>query len=293
MLRTSSPLRYPGGKSCLYDLVASILRENQLSRVDYAEPYAGGFGLALSLMYGGHVSDVHLNDVDPSIWSFWKSVLDETEGLVELIRKTPVTVEQWQKQKKIHKALDSTTPLELGFATFFLNRTNRSGVIKGAGIIGGLSQEGNYKLDCRFNRDDLIRRIRRVAKYRRRIHLYKKDAVVFMRKTAPNLSDNCFFCIDPPYFNKGSSLYTNFYGPDEHGDVAKAVLDLRQPWIVTYDYTNEIRRLYSKRRQFAYDINYSVQTKRIGSELLIASSRLRLPEELKDRQINFLRTSAA
>jgi DNA adenine methylase len=293
MLRTSSPLRYPGGKSCLYDLVASILRENQLSRVDYAEPYAGGFGLALSLMYGGHVSDVHLNDVDPSIWSFWKSVLDETEGLVELIRKTPVTVEQWQKQKKIHEALDSTTPLELGFATFFLNRTNRSGVIKGAGIIGGLSQEGNYKLDCRFNRDDLIRRIRRVAKYRRRIHLYKKDAVVFMRKTAPNLSDNCFFCIDPPYFNKGSSLYTNFYGPDEHGDVARAVLDLRQPWIVTYDYTNEIRRLYSKRRQFAYDINYSVQTKRIGSELLIASSRLRLPEELKDRQINFLRTSAA
>ena len=164
---------------------------------------------------------------------------------------------------------------------------------KGAGIIGGLSQEGNYKLDCRFNRDDLIRRIRRVAKYRRRIHLYKKDAVVFMRNTAPNLAGNCFFCIDPPYFNKGSSLYTNFYGPDEHGDVAKAVFDLRQPWIVTYDYTDEIRRLYSKRRQFVYDINYSVQTKRIGPELLIASSRLRLPEELKGRQINFLRASAA
>ncbi len=244
-------------------------------------------------MYGGHVNDVHLNDVDPSIWSFWKSVLDETEGLVELIRKTPITVEQWQKQKKIHKALDGAKPLELGFATFFLNRTNRSGVIKGAGVIGGLSQQGNYKLDCRFNRDDLIRRIRRVAKYRRRIHLYKKDAVVFMKKTAPNLADNCFFCIDPPYFNKGSSLYTNFYGPDEHGDVAKAVLDLRQPWIVTYDYTDEIRRLYSKRRQFAYDINYSVQTKRIGSELLIASPRLRLPEELRVRQINFIRASAA
>src|ERR1700733_12176949 len=127
MLRTSSPLRYPGGKSCLYDLVATILRQNRLNRVDYAEPYAGGFGLALSLMYGGHVSDVHLNDVDPSIWSFWKSVLDETEGLVELINTIPITVEQWQKQKRIHEELDISKPLELGFATFFLNRTNRPG----------------------------------------------------------------------------------------------------------------------------------------------------------------------
>lgn len=293
MLRTHSPLRYPGGKSCLYDLVATILRQNRLNRVDYAEPYAGGFGLALSLMYGGHVSDVHLNDVDPSIWSFWKSVLDETEGLVELIYKTPITVKQWQKQKKIHEALDASNPLELGFATFFLNRTNRSGVIKGAGIIGGLSQNGPYKLDCRFNRDDLVRRIRRVAKYRRRIHLSKNDAVFFMQKAASKFADNCFFCIDPPYFNKGSSLYTNFYGPDEHGAVAQAVLSLKQPWIVTYDYNDEIRRLYSKRRQFSYDINYSVQTKRVGSELLIASPRLRLPDELKSRQINFLRSCAA
>jgi DNA adenine methylase len=195
--------------------------------------------------------------------------------------------------EKIHETLDITRPLKLGFATFFLNRTNRSGVIKGAGIIGGLSQNGPYKLDCRFNRDDLARRIRRVAKYRRRIHLSKNDAVFFMKKTASKLADNCFFCIDPPYFNKCSSLYTNFYGPDEHGAVAEAVLGLKQPWIVTYDYTDEIRRLYSKRRQFAYDINYSVQTKRVGSELLIASPGLLLPEELKSRQINFLRCSAA
>jgi DNA adenine methylase len=181
----------------------------------------------------------------------------------------------------------------LGFATFFLNRTNRSGVIQGAGVIGGLHQTGSYKIDCRFNREDLARRISRVSKYRGRIHLSNKDAVLFMRQIAPSLPNDCFFCIDPPYFKKGSSLYTNFYGPNEHDSVAEAVLGLRQPWVVTYDYADEIRRLYSKRRQFSFQLNYSVQTKRIGSELLIASPRLRLPKEYLSGEPAFLTAIAA
>lgn len=286
MIRTTSPLRYPGGKSCLYDLVSTILRDNRLDRGHYVEPYAGGCGLALSLLYGGHVSDIHINDLDLSIWSFWDCVLNQTEELVALVKDTPITIKEWHRQREIHLAADADARLELGFATFFLNRTNRSGVIKGAGAIGGLSQTGNYKLDCRFNREDLVRRIRRVAKYRNRIHLSKLDAIPFMREMQQRLPANTFFCIDPPYFNKGSSLYTNFYGPDEHTDVAQSVLKLKHPWIVTYDYTEEIKALYSKRRQFLFDINYSIQTKRVGSELLIASKGLRLPEEIRNRQAN-------
>lgn len=285
MLRTLSPLRYPGGKSCLYDLVSTILRDNRLHRAHYVEPYAGGCGLALALLFGGHVSDVHLNDLDTSIWSFWKSVLDDTERFVALVERTPITPTEWHKQKKVYRKSDATNPLRLGFATFFLNRTNRSGIIKGAGMIGGSAQTGNYKLDCRFNRQDMVRRIRRIAKYRNRIHLSNLDAIPFMKRMASKLPEQSFFCIDPPYFNKGSSLYTNFYRLDEHGAVAAAVLALDRPWIVTYDYTEEIKALYSKRRQFVFDINYSVQTKRIGSELLIASRRLRLPAEVMRRQI--------
>lgn len=284
MLRTLSPLRYPGGKSCLYDMLATTLTANQLDRCHYVEPYAGGCGLALSLLFGGHVSDVHLNDLDPAIWSFWTSVLNETEKLSSLIENTPITIREWQKQKEIHQAADIGRPLQLGFATFFLNRTNRSGVIKGAGAIGGLLQEGPYKLDCRFNRGDLIRRIRRVAKYKNRIHLSNLDAIPFMKRTAVSLVGRTFFCIDPPYFNKGSKLYTNFYGPEEHRAVSEAVLALRHPWIVTYDNTEEIRQLYSQRRQLVFDINYSIQTKRIGTELLIASKGLRLPLTLRQNQ---------
>ena len=293
MLRTLSPLRYPGGKSCLYDLVAGILRDNRLDRIDYIEPYAGGCGLALSLLYGGHVSDIHLNDVDLGIWSFWNSVLEQTEQLVEVIQRTPITMDEWHQQRAIHQAGDATDSLRLGFATFFLNRTNRSGVISGAGAIGGSLQNGPYKLDCRFNKEDLVRRIRRVAKYRGRIHLSNLDAIPFMQKKARELPDPSFFCIDPPYFNKGSKLYTNFYGPSEHAAVANAVLKLECPWIVTYDYTEEIMALYSKRRQFVFDINYSIQTKRVGSELLVASKGLRLPKTITARKVDSASLRAA
>jgi DNA adenine methylase len=293
MLRTSSPLRYPGGKSCLYDLVASILRQNKLTRCPYVEPYAGGCGLALSLLYGGHVSDIYLNDLDPSIWSFWSSVLTEPQALVDLIASTPVTIDEWHRQKAIHQGGNAKRPIELGFATFFLNRTNRSGVIKGAGVIGGLAQTGNYKLDCRFNRDELIRRIRRISKYKNRIHFSNLDAIPFMKKMTSNLPPESFFCIDPPYFNKGASLYTNFYGPEQHRDVASVILQIKQPWIVTYDHDDHIQRLYAKRRQFTFDINYSAQVKRVGSELLIASSRLRLPPEITERRTFLAKPVAA
>jgi len=282
MARLVSPLRYPGGKTCLYALAAVILRENRLERGHYVEPYAGGCGLALSLLFGGHVSDIHINDLDPSVWSFWDSILNRTEQLVQLIRRTPVTIREWHRQREIHNGGNTSRPLELGFATFFLNRTNRSGVIKGAGVIGGLSQKGNYKIGCRFNREDLARRVKRIAKYRNRIHLTNLDAVQFMKSIDSEIPAASLYCIDPPYYSKGSSLYTNFYGPDEHERVSSTVLKLRHPWIVTYDDVEEIRTIYRKRRQFSLAINYSIQTKRVGSELLIASKGLRLPKEVTE-----------
>jgi len=286
MAQATSPLRYPGGKSCLLDVVSRILRENKLERGHYAEPYAGGSGLALALLYGGHVSDIHVNDLDPSIWSFWHCVLNQTDQFIAKVQKTEVTIDNWYKQRDIYRAQDQRNPLKLGFATFFLNRTNRSGIIKGAGVIGGLAQEGNYKLDCRFNKDDLIQRIRRIKKYEDRIHLYSKDALDFLKYANKSLPEDTFFCIDPPYFNKGASLYTSFYSPSDHDAVANSVLQLDRSWVVTYDNVPEIQRLFKRRRQYEFDINYSVQTKRVGTELLIASKGLRIPSEIRSRQTN-------
>lgn len=265
-------------------LVACLIRENRLVRPDYAEPYAGGSGLALGLLYGAYVNHVHLNDIDPGIWSFWHAVLEECDELVNLVENVPVTVDEWHRQKRIASAANTDNPVSLGFATFFLNRTNRSGIIKGAGMIGGFEQKGRYAIDCRFNREDLVRRIRRVHRYRSRIHLHKLDAITFLSKRS-YFEPDTFFAIDPPYYRKGPCLYTSFYRPEDHGDVAYAVKNLRHPWIVTYDMSDEVRRLYRDFRQFEFDIRYSVQSKRVGTELLIASKGLRVTSEIRSRRV--------
>jgi DNA adenine methylase len=270
----------------MLDLAAALLRLNGLERGHYAEPYAGGCGLALSLLYGGHVADIHINDIDPSIWAFWHCVLNRTDELVALVERTPVTIENWREQRTIHKVMNLDDPLALGFSAFFLNRTNRSGVIAGGGVIGGLSQTGNYLIDCRFQRDDLARRIRRVAKYRDQIHLTRLDALKFLDHCETSLPANALLFIDPPYFNKGSSLYTSFYKPADHASVAARIMTVQRPWIVTYDDVPEIRGLYRDRRQFGFGINYSLHEKRVGSELLIVSKGLKVPESAKSRQVN-------
>ena len=286
MARATSPLRYPGGKTCLYPVVSRILRANRLERKRYAEPFAGGGGLALALLYGGQVSDIHINDVDASIWAFWHSVLHHTDEFAYRIQKTPVTISEWRAQRDVHLGQDVGDPLALGFATFFLNRTNRSGIIKDAGVIGGLNQNGPYKIDCRFNRDDLERRVRRVAKYKCRIHLTRRDALAFISDVQSDLPSSTFLCVDPPYFSKGQGLYTSFYRPADHGILAKEILELENPWVVTYDNAEAIGKLYRDRRQYEFDISYSVGTKRRGTELLIASKGLRIPSDIRDRQVN-------
>lgn len=267
-------------------LATAILRDNGLERGHYAEPYAGGCGLALSLLYGGHVADIHINDIDPSVWAFWHCVLNRTDELIELVETTPITVDEWRVQRAVHKAMDLADPLALGFATFFLNRTNRSGVIGGGGVIGGLGQTGDYLIDCRFQREDLARRIRRVSRYSECIHLTNLDALDFLDRCETTLPANAVLFIDPPYFAKGSSLYTSFYKPADHAKLSARVLQVQCPWVVTYDDVPEIRQLYRSRRQYNFGINYSLHEKRVGTELLVASKGLRVPEAARDRQVH-------
>lgn len=278
MSRSLSPLRYPGGKSSIMPLISRTINSSGMQRYGYVEPYAGGCGLALSLLYGGYVSEIHINDIDPGVWSFWLSVLDHTSDLVALIRDANVTVDEWQRQRRVIHEGDLSDPIKLGFATFFLNRTCRSGIIRGSGVIGGVDQAGTYKIGCRFNKEELINRITRIKKYRSRIHLTRIDAVDLITDFG-NFSKKTLFYIDPPYYAKGSSLYMNAYGEDDHARVSAAVLSLGRPWIVTYDNVNPIKSLYLGRRQHSFDIQYSAQVKRMGNELLIISDEIVLPED--------------
>ena len=280
MPQTYTLLRYPGGKASISQMLTDVIVRNNMQHCQYIEPYAGGGGLALNLLFRKLVSDIHLNDFDPLIWSYWHSVLEYTDDFIGKIDDTQVTIKEWHKQKEIINNPESHHVLEVGFATFFLNRTNRSGII-GGGVIGGLNQTGKYKIDCRFTKKTAIEKLNRIKPFRHRIHLYNKDAIEFMNEIDPKLPRNSLFCIDPPYFSKGSSLYTSFYNREDHGNVAKCIKSLKTKWILTYDNADEIKALYPSSRQYNFSLNYSAQTKRKGTELLIHSKNLKNLENLK------------
>ncbi|MBY6135059.1 DNA adenine methylase [Nocardioides marinus] len=263
----------------------NIIVENGLTHRTYAEPYAGGCGLALALLFNGVVREIHINDLDASIWSFWHSVLEHTDDLVEMIRNAELTIDEWKKQRAIYREQKVSDPLRLGFATFYLNRTNRSGIIAQGGVIGGLSQKGSYLMDCRFNKVNLVERIERIASYKDEIHLYRLDALDFITQAPKILPRKSLLCVDPPYFNKGSQLYTSFYRPEDHAALAKVIQRLKLPWVVTYDNAEEIRNLYAKSHLHSFDLQYSVQTKRLGNELLISPPHVSLPTIWAEKRI--------
>ena len=270
-MRTVSPLRYPGGKSCLFNTMVETIKSNFSSPPHYCEPFAGGGGLALSLLFEGIVQVICLNDLDPGIWSFWEALLNHTDEFIKLVEETPVNIEEWENQKRIMKQGDASNPLMLGFSTFFLNRTNRSGIIKNAGVIGGKSQSGAYKIDCRFNKVDLVHRIKRVASFKSQIILSNLDASLFLKSGPFSESDKILFFIDPPYFSKGSQLYTNSFAENDHQKFAEHVQRLEFPWMLTYDNEKKIQSLYSAYRQFTFQLSYSAGTKRAGTELFVCS----------------------
>lgn len=281
---TDTPLRYPGGKSQLIPFVIELLRTNDLFYGHYAEPFAGGAGIAVKLLLDDYVSRIYLNDFDPAIYALWHGITNETDDLCSLIQNTDVTIEEWHRQREIYFSNKRISKLKKGFATLFLNRTNRSGIIK-AGVIGGLEQKSEYALDCRFNKLDLIRKIQRIGTRREQIVLTNLDASEFIKQILPTTGKDTLVNLDPPYYAKGQDLYTNFYNPEDHALLAKMVAQIKRRWMVTYDDMPEIRELYSKYPIFTTRLNYSAQIKRVGSELLVLDPKLHAPSSIWALQI--------
>ncbi|ANN70640.1 DNA adenine methylase [Bordetella bronchialis] len=271
----NTPLRYPGGKSQLAPFVVELMRANGLLGGVYVEPFAGGAGIAWKLLFDGYTSEVWINDIDPAIHAFWYCVLHRTEELCKKIESTEVTIDEWHRQRHL-QASARPQSLALGFSTFFLNRTNRSGILK-AGVIGGLAQAGDWKLDCRFKKEDLIEKIRRIALYKEQITLTRQDASTYLSSTVKTLPRHALINIDPPYYRKGPELYCSFYEHADHKRLAQTIRKLRRPWMLTYDDAPEIRALYRGLPATTKELTYYAQVKRTGIELLVLNPNLRAP----------------
>lgn len=276
---TDSPLRYPGGKTQMKKFVIDLIQSLPLEKdITYVEPYAGGAGVALSLLFNNHVSKIYINDLDPTIYKFWYSILNHTEEFIELINETPITLEQWHYQKSIQTNLSRYTDLQIGFSTFFLNRTNVSGIING-GPIGGKSQSGKYKIDCRFNKKSLIKKINKISQYRDFIIISNYDAGNFITNIRNMNPKSTFIFFDPPYYKQGQNLYANYYEHDDHINISELITSLREHyWITTYDFSPEIENMYSNENKKVYRLNYSANAVRKAKELLFFSKTITLPD---------------
>lgn len=275
MPSTDTPLRYPGGKTQLTPFVSAVMRYNELHGGHYAEPFAGGAGIAWRLLFSGQASEIWLNDLDPAVYAFWRAAVFNSDEMCGLVHDAELTIKEWARQRAIFRS-SSSKPLERGFATLYLNRTNRSGILDG-GVIGGTQQTGTYKLDCRFNKTELIRKIDRIGRYREAVHLSNEDARLCLARWDKVLPARALLNIDPPYFGKGSELYINHFKPEDHASLSKQVQRLKHRWMMTYDDCTEIATLYRARPTYRMSLLYSAQTKRQGAELLITDTDLLLP----------------
>lgn len=281
-----SPLRYPGGKNKISPFVKLIIDKSGLTNITYVEPFAGGAGVALSLLFSGTVNHIVINDYDKCIYSVWRAILNDTNEFIKLIKDTDVTIEEWHRQKDIYLTQNNKYSLELAFATFFLNRTNRSGILK-AGPIGGFNQNGNYLIDARFNKENLIQRIFDIADKKNQISLFNKDIRSFFKSYLPKY-ENVFLYLDPPYYKKGQELYKNFFTDKDHQEIAECVKQLTCNWIITYDNTAEITKLYEEQQCGFFDLSYSLANNLRASELIVLSNDTLWPTEaeLAENDIN-------
>ena len=277
MATTYTPIRYPGGKTKLYPEIKAILESNDLLGHPYAELFAGGAGLAIKLLLKGDVSSIVINDYDRAVYCMWDAVVNHAEDLCEFIDSVVLDVETWKAMRTVYRNSDNVGDFELGKAAFYLNRTNVSGILSG-GVIGGLKQAGNYKMDVRFNRETLKKKVMDIAARRGDIEVTRLDAEDFIND---RMSDSELFAyLDPPYVQKGPGLYRSAFDVAKHRSLARKVGDARSKWVVTYDADDLIDDIYGNYERGDLEISYTANVKAVGKEKIILGPGLKWPEGL-------------
>ena len=275
-MKISSPLRYPGGKAGLAHFLARIRFINRLGDRSVTEPFAGGAGASLTLLYSEEANEIFINDADRSIHDFWWSVVNRSKSFIDMLDRTPLTIDEWYRQRLIYRHGGKVSRLQRGFAAFYLNRCNRSGIIMNGGPIGGINQIGQWKLSARFNKQELRKRVERIAEYGDRIHISGVDGLKLLDRFDSGVT---FFFIDPPYYEKGRTVYLNSLQPAYHVALANRLRTMTSAWVLTYDDCPQIRKLY---RDWAsikpFVLRYSAGERRTGHELLITPKWMSVPE---------------
>ena len=275
-----SPLRYPGGKAALGPFLAKTIAMNDVDGCAYYEPFAGGAGAALRLLREEAVSCVHINDFDPRIAAFWQAAVGQSERFAAAIMSVKLNVQEWKRQREVYLRKDPSKLFELGFATFYLNRCNRAGILFGAAPIGGYEQAGKWTLGARFYRETLAERVCNLGRLAAQIHISNMDAGRFLVEKLPRGRDRTrvFAYLDPPYWGKGGRLYFSSYSPKDHKSLARYMQRQKTlKWVMSYDDAEEIRTVYADSSISPLSVRYSLCRVGGAREILITPEHLQLP----------------
>jgi DNA adenine methylase len=238
----------------------------------YVEPFAGGAGAALRLLYEEQVDRIVLNDLNPGIAAFWRAVFYHTAELVERVHTCELSIDAWHGYRQQYRSGEGLD-VELGFATLYLNRTNRSGILE-AGPIGGLQQAGRWKLDVRFNRQDLATRIKLLGAYRDRVEVHQQDALELL--AALDTRDALLY-VDPPYLLQGDELYMNTLDWTDHQRLGELLRRKHRRWMLTYDVDPRVPDvLYKRLRCAQFSIKHTAALQQLGTEYAVFSDSLRV-----------------
>ena len=271
-----TPLRYPGGKTWLLGYVRKFIEFHKLESLTVIEPYAGSASISIGLLNNNIVDRAYLCEKDPLIVAFWNAILKHNDELVESLRLLEVSLDTWHSFKKYlsREAAEKFNIQDLALAFLFYNRANFSGIIN-AGPLGGKKQISQYKIDCRFNKERLVKKIKKLGEFTDRIQVVLGDGVQFMKSTLSSSDiDNLFFYVDPPYYNAGKVLYRHYFTEKDHTDLSDFLKSLDSPWLLSYDDSEIIKSLYRANTTSPVYTDYQSGHFKKGVKELLISNRL-------------------
>jgi DNA adenine methylase len=235
-----SLFRYPGGKTWLVPTVLQWLRSLP-AITEFAEPFAGGGIVSLSVLFEGIADFVTLVERDEDVAAVWRSLVngDATKLATKI---TEFEVNESNVRELLGK--EAKTPLERAFATIVRNRVQRGGILApGAGLLK--EGEKGKGLLSRWYPETLKKRIDDLLPLRSRLGFIEGDGLHFIRYSAHR--PDVVFYIDPPYTVAGRRLYK--YSDIDHEQLFQLAAKIKGDFLMSYDDTPEIREL-ARKQQF-------------------------------------------
>lgn len=248
--RWLSPLRYPGAQRRLVPYIRSAIHYNDVEPTLFIEPFAGGASVAIQLLGEGTVEQIGLADKDKLVSAFWKVVFSEPEWLIDRVQEVEPSLELW-KALKTQVADGQLDLYQRAFACLYLNRTSFSGILHPhAGPLGGYEQDSEHDIACRFSKDNIIDRIRRLGNLRNRVaFVWNKSwrgsiTLIGDMQSRGSISDDVFYYLDPPFFNKSEKLYQHSFGSSDHAQLRNQLTLLDDNWLLSYDDCEKVWQYY-------------------------------------------------